>query len=880
MLIRRICYWIKHRNRQAELLAEIEAHIDERAAALESEGWPPADALAEAKRRFGNPIRKQEESREVWIARWWADFVLDLRHGLKMFASNPAFAAAAILTLALGIGANTAIFSVIKAVLLEPLPYRQSDRIVHLLQNIPAARSISGRASQAAGMNLVELFELQKQSQTVSVIAAYDTPREVTLGREEPVRIVGTPVSASLFPMLGVQPFLGRSFTMDEERPLSEQPVILSYPAWLRYFAGDSNVLNQKLTLDGRPSVVVGVMPGGFEFPNAASEFWTPLDLTPPPPTDFRFATPIARLKDGIGIQAAAAEATTIIGHIRESYPPERADPPASFEVLSIKDEMVRPVRSALLVLTAAVAFVLLIACSNVANLLLARGTARQGELAIRAALGAGHSRLIRQTITESLLLGLAGGTAGLGIAAVGLAFLTTMSAESVPRIGGAGMDFVVLVYTIGLGVFTSLLFGLIPSVQLSRESQTDFMKRASNRHSGSSQGMRNIVVVAETAMAVVLLIGGVLLIRSFIKLANVDPGFDPGHVLGFQVALPNPGAARGLTEQLTEDFELRLRTLPGIKSVAFVNALPLIARNGYTQPRIEGTPLPVKGQPEFREVSPNYFATMGLRIVSGRGFIESDGTGQPRVAVINQAMAQYFAKENPIGRRLTLARESAEIVGIVNNLHEQGLNVEPRPQVYIDSRQSLFRFQSNANALSWAYFVIRCAGDPKSMIPSLRSILAQMIPGSTLKLNAADMEQVVSDSMAQPRLYAILLGLFGAVALMLAMIGVYGVTAYSVSRRTREMGIRIALGATPREVLAVALRQTTSLAIIGILLGFAAAAAVTRYMQGMLFGLTPMDPLTFAAVPAAFAMTAFLAAFLPARRATKVDPLIALRYE
>jgi putative ABC transport system permease protein len=526
-----------------------------------------------------------------------------------------------------------------------------------------------------------------------------------------------------------------------------------------------------------------------------------------------------------------------------------------------------------------AVAFVLLIACSNVASLLLARGASREGELAIRAAIGAGHSRLVRQITTESLLLGFASGLTGLLVAAGGIGLLRRLGSD-VPRIGEAGLDLGVLAFTFALAILTSLLFGSLPSMQLSRGSHSNVMKETSTRHSAGRRGVRSLVAVAETALAVMLLIGGGLLVRSFMKLSNVDPGFDPNHVLGLQVALPDPRNTRALTEAMTQDFEVRLRSVPGVKSVAFVNALPFVARAGFTQPRIEGTPLPMPGIPEFREVSPNYFATMGLHITAGRGFLESDGPGQPKVAVINQAMAQYFGKSDPLGQKLTMARESVEIVGIVNDIHEQGFNVDPRPQVYIDSRQPPLRFQSDRNALGWAYFVIRCEGEPKSMIPDIRSVLAQMIPGATLKLNAANMEEILSDSIARPRLYAELLGLFSIVAVALAMIGVYGITAYGVSRRTREIGIRIALGATSREVLAMALRQSVAVAFIGIVLGLAGAAELTKYMQSMLFGLTPLDPLTFSAVPVVFALTALAAAFLPARRATKVDPLVALRYE
>lgn len=879
MLIRRIRYWLNRDSREAALRAEMEAHIDECAILLEEQGLNRIDALAQARQRFGNLLLKQEESREVWIAQWWADFVQDLRHGVRMLAADPGFAAAAILTLALGIGANTAIFSVVKAVLLEPLPYYRPDRVVQLIQNIPPAVSNTGKPSQSTGMSFVEMFELQKRSETLAQIASYEIHQEVTLGEEDPVRIVGTKVSASLFPMLGKQPVLGRTFNAAEEKPNTEQPIILSYPTWQKYFAGDNTVLNRKIRLDGHGAVIVGVMPAGFEFPDAANEFWMPLDLTPPLRGDIKFATPLARLKDGARMETAAAEVTAIVGQVRQTYPPDRADPPASFEVRSIKDEMVRPVRSALLILTVAVAFVLLIGCGNVANLLLARGAARQSELAIRAALGAGHGRLIRQTIAESLVLGITGGAAGLTVAAAGIGFLRSFPSENVPRIGTAALDPAVLVFTLILGVLTSLVFGFIPSIQLSRESHTDIINKGSTGHSPDHQRMRNIVVISETAMAIMLLIGGALLVRSFLKLVSVNPGFDPEHVLGFQVALPDPRNANQLNEGVTAEFESRLRSLPGVKSVGFASALPLVARYGYTQPRIQGTPLPMPSVPDYRDVSLNFFGTMGLRILSGRGFLETDRAGEPKVVIINQAMAKYFGGENPIGKRITLARDSAEIVGIVNDVHERGLDTEARPAVFADFRQSpLGSF--NHQAVRWAYFVVRSDREPKSMLPDIHSILSQMLPGATLKLNATDMTEAISSSIARPRLYAELVGLFGAVAVALGMIGIYGVTRYSVTHRTREIGIRIALGARPAEVLALVLRQSLAAAIIGMVIGVAGAAWMTRYLQGMLFGLAPLDPTTFVVVPLAFAATALLSAFLPARRATRINPLIALRYE
>lgn len=878
MLIRRIRYWLQSGRRRAELHAEIEAHIEELAAGLEGKGWARSHALAEARRRFGNVLQKQEESRDVWIARWCSDFLQDVRHGVRMFASDPGFTLAAVITLALAIGANTAIFTAVKAVLLEPLPYGRSDRIVQLLQNIPATLSLAGKPSQSPGMTIDEFFALKKDAKTLTDFSAYDTAKEVTLGMEHPVRLAGTPISASLFPMLGVEPLLGRTFITSEERPDPEPPVILSYSAWQELFGAAKDILNRKITLAGHPSVIVGVMPKGFAFPDPATRFWVPLDLTPAVRGDIKFATPLVRLRDGVPAQTAAAEVTTIVGHVRQTYPPERADPPASFAIVTLKDEMVRSVRPGLLVVMAAVGFLLLIACANVANLQLARGAARQGELAVRAALGAGRGRLIRQAIAESLLLGLSGGLLGLAVAAAGVFLLRQWGAEDIPRIDTAALDLSVPAFTLALGLITSFVVGFLPSLQLSGPTHMDGLKKSSGRHSADNRAMRNVLVTIETAFAVILLIAGTLLVRSFAKLANTNPGFTAAHVLGFQVALPDPGKTDMLTEELTEAFQSRVRSIPAVQSISFANALPLVVRGGFTQPRIEGVPFPMQGVPDFREVSWNFFDTMGLQILSGRGFRESDVPGQPRVAVINREMARYF-NGDPIGKTITLARETAEIVGIVNDTHEQALSTEPRPQVFVEARQSAFPLQSRM-ALNWAYFVVRSRGNPKALIPDIRAIAGDILPGATLKLNAADMAEVVSRSIARPRLYAELVSVFGGAALILGIVGIYGVTSYGVARRTHELGIRIALGASPSGILTAALRQSLILTSVGIALGIAGAASAARYIQSLLFGLAPLDPATFVSVPVVFIVTALVASFVPARRATKIDPLRALRYE
>jgi len=871
------------RRRDEDFSAEIRSHIELETERLISDGMAPEEARAAAVRQFGNVTAAEERFYESRRILWMDQLLQDLRYAWRGLRQSPAFAIVAVLTLALGIGATTAIFSIVKAVLLEPMPYYQPDRLVHLIQNLPATMTIDARPRRIVAMDLEEFLHLQKQTTTLQ-LAAYDDRREVTLagtaGGNEPVRIVGTPVSAAMLQVLGVQPLRGRFFTSDEERPDPEQPVILSYAAWRRYFAASEGLLNQTVQLDGRLYRVIGIMPASFEFPDPVSDFWIPLDMAHPAQGEIRSVVPLGRLKDGSEVSAAASEASAIMEQLRGTYPAERVLLPSQIEVVAVKDELVRPVRPALLVLMIAVAFVLLIACSNVVSLLLARGTARRSERALRAALGAGRGRLIRQALTESCLLGLLGGIAGIVLSYGGVQLLRNLASDYVPRLRGSGIDIPVLVFALAVSILTSLLFGLIPAVQFSRGSHAELIKTGGSGKASARQRTRSLIIVAETAMAVVLLIGGGLLIRSFLKLSGVDVGFDPRNVLAFQVALSQPVNRNMLAETMTEEFQTRLKALPGVTAVAFSNALPLIPRNGFSQPRIEGTPIPIAGIPEYREVSREYFAAMGIRLLDGRSFNDADGPGRPRVAVINKTMAGYFGNENPIGKTIRVSTDNeVEIVGIVNDIHDQALNVDPRPQVYLHVRQAFASFR-NAQALNWAYFVVRGERAAESMIPAVRGIVGQMIPGATLRLNVAGMESVVWKSIGRPRLYAVLLGIFGIVAVVLAMIGIYGVTNYSVAQRTREMGIRIALGATPREMLSLALRHSLMLAILGIGAGFSAAALLTKYLEGMLFGLTTMDTMTFLLAPASFALTAVVAAWIPARRATRVDPLISLRHE
>ena len=805
----------------------------------------------------------------------------DVRYGLRTLVKHPGFTSVAVLTLALGIGANTAIFSVVDAVLLKPLPYPSSHQLVRTIEHVPGSLMLDGMPGRLLSMNVNDILEWQSQTDTLSHLAAYDSRVVMSLtSRDGPIRVVGSPVTPSMFPTLDVQPVRGRAFSEREGRPDAPRTVIVTHGMWQNVFGADPNILDRILTLDGDGYSVIGVMPRGFEFPERETAFWLPLELRATGPERVTSYQTIGRLREGVGVETATAEANVILQGVRgwlQGFDPAVTSQ-NSFDVVRVKDELVAPVRDALLVLMAGVGLVLLIACSNVASLLLARGTARQGEAAIRIALGAGRGRLIRQLLTESLLLALMGGVAGCAVAFGGVHLLARFGPADVPRLDDVAVDGTALAFTLCLSMLTGVLFGVGPSLQMARVNPMERIK-AITRTGASDRGRtRNVIVIMEFGMAVVLLIGGGLLIHSFLKLSNVDPGFDAENLLAFQVALPRTGNANRPSEAVNQEFRVRLESLPGVRSVALAYALPLRPRGG-SFPRIQGVPGPMEGVPEVSFVSRSYFSTMGVRLLEGRTFGDDDGLSHPRVVVINQTMASHFGGENPIGNSITVAGEPAEIVGIVQDTQERGLDVAPRPQVYIDSRRGFGR-RNEANAMDWAYFVLRTHGEPTLMIPHVRSLVRQLVSDATLELNVGSMDDIISSSVAQPRFYAVLLGIFAIVAATLASIGVYGVTAYSVAQRTHEMGIRMALGAQRSDVMVLVFGQVLKLTVVGLVIGLAGAAAVTRFLESLLFGVTATDAVAFVAAPLLLIVVVGLACYLPARRAASVDPMTVLRTE
>ena len=833
--------------------------------------------------------------------------MLDVRYALRGFARNPGFTTVAVLTLALGIGANTAIFSVVNAVLLRPLPFKDSNQLVRLYEHVPPPADSNARPRPLPGMNVRELLELRARSRTLSHVVSIGFAMVTAACNEESVRMFGAPVSVATFPMLGVQPAMGRWFVTNEETPGTDTAIILSDDAWRRCFNRDPRVLGQTVTFTGRapgglggtvplgvPFTVVGVMPQGFHYPDDGIQFWTPMVLSAPADGRPRRTAMMARLADGASIDAAVAEVGAIVGDVRGAT---FTAGPGRFQLIRAQEEITAPARPALLVLSVAVGFVLLIACANVANLLLARSAARRREIAIRVAVGAGRTRLIRQALTESILLALFGGVIGTALAFGGVGLFRLLGTNlprfdlgtraTFPRLDEIAVDRTVLIFVLAVSAATGLLFGLAPAIRWSRSGQIDNLREsiASTGRGFRLQRGRSVqamLVVAQVAMATVLFIGGALLIRSFVNLAHVDPGYDPTNVLTFQIAIPGE---RSPNELLTfaETIVSRFGSMPGVTAAAYARQLPTVglrdSAGGLWRSPDPSRPPPPVG-PDERLISHDYLRVMGIPVVAGRRLGANDGPGQPRVLLINQTLAKNeFPGENPVGQRVYIGRsaEPWEIVGVVADVRQFGLEREPEPQFFVEARQS----PENGPPLfpGGAYYALKTTSDPTAIVVAARDIVRQVDPRASLD-NIVSMDDIVSNAMTGPRMYAVLLGIFAAVAATLAAVGIYGVVAYAVAQRTREIGIRMAIGARQSDVVTLVLRQGAALTAVGIVAGLAAAAGATRFLTGMLFALTPLDLSTFIGVAAAFAAVAIVACYVPARRATKVDPLIALRAE
>jgi putative ABC transport system permease protein len=802
----------------------------------------------------------------------------DLRYGLRMLWRKPGFTVVAIVALALGIGANTAIFSVIYTVLLSPLPYKNAERLVWIWETNPGSDIKTEPAS------LPNYNDWKTQGQSFESMAAFIGSSLTFTSEGEPERIPCAYTSANFFSVLGVEPALGRSFTEEENTIGKNRVVILSQSLWQRRFGADPSIVGQKITLSGVPFTVVGVLPRGFKNPtpnqSKPAELWTPLAY------DFErmarrsdFLNVVARLKQGVGPQQAQAEMNTITSRLSQQYPDSNTG--WSTIVLPLHERMTGDVRTALWLLMGVVGFLLLIACANVANLLLARSTARQQEIAIRRALGAGRLRLVRQFLTESVLLSLIGGLLGSLVAMWGVDILVALSPGNIPRLDEVGLNWKVLAFTLSISLGTGVIFGLLPALHATSPNLTEMLKEGGRSSTEGIRGsrLRSFLVVSEIAIALVLLVGAGLMVKSFARLQDVDPGFRPERILTMDLSLP--GAKYKEDAQVSAFYDqlgARVAGLPGVESVGAVSTLPLSGGGDIITFAVEGRPDSPPGQSddaEYRVVTPGYFPTMGVPVVRGEGFTERHNASGPAAMVINETFARrYFPGQDPIGHRLNIGDPESSpwrmIVGIVKDVRHDGLDTEPYPQMYTPLAQVPRRAMT---------LVARTSAAPLSLVPNVRQELSSLDKDQPL-YNVRTMEQVLAQSIARQRFQMLLIAIFASVGLILASVGIYGVISYSVTQRTHEIGIRMALGAQAKDVLRMILGQGMILALVGVGVGVAAALLLTRVMASLLYGVTATDPLTFIGVSVLLTLVALAACYIPARRAMKVDPMEALRYE
>ena len=802
----------------------------------------------------------------------------DLRFALRLMLKSPGFSAIAIITLALGIGANSAIFSVVNAVLLRPLPFNDPSRLV-LVEERSKYPTIT--------VSYLNYLDWRDQSHSFESMQAMYTTNMTLTGKDEPERVVTRMVTSGFFPLLGVSPRIGRNFSREEDRAGGTPVAILSYALWQRRFGGASDVLGKSLTLDAQPYTVVGVLPPGFQFFQPADVFlpFHPWARTLPDDRNWHPGIlPVARLKPGVSIEQARAEMQTISKRLEQQYPLYNTGD--SSDVVPVHEQLVQNSRPALLLLLGAVSFVLLIACVNVANLLLARGASRGREVAIRTALGAGRGRVVRQLLTESVLLSLAGGGLGLLIASLSLGPLLKIAGGSLPQTGPVGLDGGVLAFTAAIAILTGLLFGIVPAL---RTAKLDLRETLNEGSRGSTAGpghhrMRNALLCMEISLAMLLLVGAGLLLRSFSRLQEVPPGFQVDHLLVADVPLARTAYAK--PDQRYEFYDRLVeasRNLPGVRAAGAATFLPVSGGGSIIHFNITGRP--PKSPSDFiaagyRAVTPGYLETLGVPLLQGRLITPADTEHAPSVVVINATMAHiYFPTEDPLGKRLQLGATpeneipTMEIVGVVGDVRP-GLGVDPQAEMYLPYRQA-----DQILPVFSLSIVLRTVNDPSAETSSFRTALAHIDPGVPL-VNVRTMQTNMEATVAQPRFRTWLIGIFAALALALAGVGVYGVMFYSVTQRTSEIGVRVTLGARPEDIFRIIIAGALRIALLGVVIGLVAAAALTRVLKAFLFGITAYDPLTFAGVALVLTLVALAASYFPARRATRVDPMVALRYE
>jgi putative ABC transport system permease protein len=874
--------WALFRRSRAEreLDEELRQHLDQQTEQNIRLGMNPEEARYAARKAFGGVEQAKELSRDARAVKWLEDIWQDLQFGTRMLIKTPGFTSIAVITLALGIGANTAIFTVVNAVLLRALPFQEPDRLVQLF------RTNSNTPTGVQRLSHAEFFALRQHQRAFSAVAIYRNPSEgfTFLGSgERPQQVYGAYVSADFFSLLGVQPLIGRTFQTGEDAANAERAVVISYGFWQQHFSGDRQILGRTLKLDNDKSLnIIGVMPQGFWFPRGdQSEFWINLRLQPPSRTGPFAFLGLGRLRPGVEPEQANAELSAIAARVREQFP----GGPENWTILArpLHQNMVADTKPMLWLLLGAVAFVLFIACINIANLMLARAAGRQREMAVRLSLGATRLRLVRQLLTESLLLAGLGAVVGLLLARWGLSTMLALLPDSLQLFRDAQiqMDARVFVVTALITLGSSLLFGLVPALLGSRAELTRVMNESgrSGTEISNQRRWRGLLVVGELAMSLMLLAGAGLLIRSLINLQSVDSGVQTKNVL--TVFLP-AGARYSKSDQIIGFYDRlleRVRALPGVQAADISFGLPPNLGNWGEYFRVDGRahdPRKYDPSAELLRVSEGYFETLGIPLRQGRAFDERDKAGAANVVIINQRLAdRFFPGESPVGKQLRLGGSSnsrwiVDIIGVAGNVNYRGLNTADELTLYMPHRQ----FTDSDMSL-----IIRCAGDPMAMAPAVQRQVRE-IDSQIAMTRIKTMEQLLSESVAGPRFRTALLALFAGLALILAGIGIYGVMSYAVAQRTHEIGIRMALGAQAHEVLRMVVGEGMRLALIGVVIGLGGAVALTRLMKTLLFGVNATDPLTYTLIAFLLTAVAFLACWIPARRATKVDPMIALRCE
>jgi predicted permease len=881
-LWRRLLFYARRDRFDRELEEEMRFHLEMKAEEDLAAGVSPEEARYTAKRQFGNQTLLLEVSRDMWGVRSLETLFQDLRYGVRTLAKQPGFALTAILTLGLGVGANTAIFSVINNVLLKPLPYPEPNQIVQAMRRYPQGMSEAVAATKF-------LF-LRRQNQTLERLAAYDilgAGSNLLVG-DQAYDVGSLQVSSDFFPALGVNPLLGRTFMEAEDQAGGPRVIVISHSLWKRAFQGDGQIIGRTIFLNGEGHTVVGVMPPGFQTMPSA-DIWIPLRAIFDPADRSNNFQMLGRLKPGVSPEQAQADLDRALSVMRKEYP-NQMDDQETAGVVRYQNRLVGDAKLPLYLLMGAVGFVLLIACANVTNLLLSRAASRGREMSVRAALGAGRSRLIRQLLTESLLLAVAGAALGLLLAHFGLKSLLALIPDSLPRASEIRIDSFALLFTLGVAVAAGIVFGLAPALDAGRLNLANALREGGGRTAGaaSTSRLRNLLIVSEIALSVVLLVGAALLIRTFANLRNENLGFDPQNTLTLKLSLNDPRySTTAGTERFFRELFARLRQIPGVESAAYVTSLPTELCPDLPF-QIEGRRQDDAWDTNYKHVTPDYFQTITATLRQGRQFEERDSATAAGVVIINESFARrFFPNENPLGQRITIGGNIGadyvdrprEIIGVLGDIREESIDVPPAPTAYIPLAQRTDRLTYLINKLVSASCVVKTKQSLSGLEPAARAAV-RAVDAAQAVSNLRTMEDVLSWSLARRQFNMLLLSVFAGLALLLSAVGVYGVVSYSVRQREREIGVRMALGAQAHDALWLIIRQGLALTLIGVALGLAAALALTRLMKTLLFGVSETDPLTFTVIALLLTFVALLACLIPARRATKVDPMTVLRSE